>query len=120
MAEELTREDGRKLEVWKKKLRVWKLGDCCETANRGDDPRFAFHENSDKRDGARDLGSLPEQVPDGIRGRLQQQHCAEKGDIRLHFDILHLMREDLASMGHSPSEDDFYAVPYLQVTTPLP
>jgi len=68
MAEELTQKDKRKLEVWKKELRVWKLRDCCETANRGDNPRFAFHENSDKRDGTRDLGSLPEQVPDGMCG----------------------------------------------------
>jgi len=45
-----------------------------------------------------------------LRRRLQQQHCAERGDIQSHFDTLHLMREDLASMGHSPSEDDFYAI----------
>jgi hypothetical protein len=45
-----------------------------------------------------------------LRQWLQQQHCAEKGDIQLHFDTLCLMREDLASMGHSLSEDDFYAM----------
>ena len=72
----------------------------------------SLHENSDKRDGAQDLEEeLPEQVPDGIHGPVvMQQHRAKKGDIRLHFDILCLMCENLASMGHSPSEDDFYAI----------
>ena len=45
-----------------------------------------------------------------LQRRLHQQHCAEKGNIWLHFDTLHLMHEDLASMGHAPSEDDFYAI----------
>ena len=31
-----------------------------------------------------------------LRRRLQQEHCAEKGDVREHFSKLRLMREDLA------------------------
>jgi len=45
-----------------------------------------------------------------LRRRLQQQRCAEKGDVRAHFMILRTMREDLAAMGHSPTDDDFYAI----------
>jgi len=45
-----------------------------------------------------------------LRRRLEQQHCAEKGDVRVHFATLRTMREDLSSMGHSPTDDDFYAI----------
>ncbi len=65
----------------------------------------------------RDLGSLdevlPEQVPDGIRGPVATVAAAtlrRKGDTVSHFATLRTMRENLASMGHSPSEDNFYAV----------
>ncbi|PPQ95155.1 hypothetical protein CVT25_013294 [Psilocybe cyanescens] len=41
---------------------------------------------------------------------LQQERCAERGDVRAHFSKLRLMRKDLAAMGQVPSEDDFYAI----------
>ena len=39
-----------------------------------------------------------------LRRCLQQEQCAEKGDVWAHFLKLHLMREDLASMGHAPGQ----------------
>ena len=45
-----------------------------------------------------------------LRRRLQQERCAEKGDVRMHFLKLCLMREDLASMGHAPGDDKLYAI----------
>ena len=45
-----------------------------------------------------------------MRRRLQQQHCSEKGNVRAHFAIMRTMREDLSSMGHCPTDDDFYAI----------
>src|ERR1700678_1094444 len=45
-----------------------------------------------------------------LRRRLQQEKCVEKGDVRAHFSKLQTMREDLASMGHPPSDDDMYAI----------
>src|ERR1700678_104354 len=45
-----------------------------------------------------------------LRRRLQQEKCVEKGDVRAHFSNLRTMREDLASMGHPPSDDDMYAI----------
>src|SRR6202522_3225275 len=45
-----------------------------------------------------------------LRRRLQQEKCVEKGDVRAHFSKLRTMREDLASMGHPPSDDDMYAI----------
>ncbi|KAF8805143.1 hypothetical protein BYT27DRAFT_7105320, partial [Phlegmacium glaucopus] len=44
------------------------------------------------------------------RRRMQEQRCAEKGDIVAHFATLRTMREDLASMGQSLMENDFYAI----------
>jgi gag-polypeptide of LTR copia-type len=45
-----------------------------------------------------------------LRRRLQQEKCVEKGDICTHFLNLRTMRENLASMGHPPSDDDMYAI----------
>ena len=45
-----------------------------------------------------------------LRRRLQQERCAEKGDVRVHFSKLRTMREDLAAMGHTPGDDEFYAI----------
>jgi hypothetical protein len=57
---------------------------------------------------------LPKQVADGLR-RLTTTvatatQCVEKGDVWAHFATLRTMREDLASMGRSPIEDDFYVI----------
>jgi len=45
-----------------------------------------------------------------LRRHLQQERCAEKGDVWVHFSKLRLMREDLAVMGHAPGDDELYAI----------
>ena len=45
-----------------------------------------------------------------LRRRLQEQRCGEKADVRAHFAKLQTMYEDLAAMGHTPEDDDFYAI----------
>lgn len=45
-----------------------------------------------------------------LRRRLQEQKYYDRDDARLHFAKLRTMREDLAAMGQSPSEDDFFAI----------
>lgn len=45
-----------------------------------------------------------------LRRRLQEQRCGEKADVRAHFAKLRTMYEDLAAMGHTPEDDDFYAI----------
>jgi len=45
-----------------------------------------------------------------LRCHLQQEQCVEKGDVWAHFAKLRMMREDLAAMGHSPDDDEFYAI----------
>jgi len=44
-----------------------------------------------------------------LRHCLQQERCIEKGDVWAHFAKLCTMWEDLATMGHSPDDDKFYA-----------
>ena len=41
---------------------------------------------------------------------LQVEKCVEKGDVRAHLSKLHTMREDLASMGHPPNDEEMYAI----------
>ena len=45
-----------------------------------------------------------------MRRKLQEQRCAEKGDVCAHFDKMITLREELASLGHSVSSDDFCAM----------
>lgn len=45
-----------------------------------------------------------------LRRCLQDERANEKDDLRVHFDTLRMMRENLSAMGHPPSDDDFYAI----------
>ncbi len=45
-----------------------------------------------------------------LRHRLQEERCAERGDVQAHFAKLRLMREELTSMGHPPDDTEFYAI----------
>jgi hypothetical protein len=45
-----------------------------------------------------------------LRRRLQAEKCAEQGDVRAHLNKLQAMREDLASMGGSISDEDFTSI----------
>lgn len=45
-----------------------------------------------------------------LRRRLQEQRCGDKADVRAHFAKLRTIYEDLAAMGHTPEDDDFYAI----------
>ena len=41
---------------------------------------------------------------------LQVEKCVEKGDVQAHLSKLRTMREDLASMGHPPNDEEMYAI----------
>jgi hypothetical protein len=45
-----------------------------------------------------------------LRRRLQELRCTEKGNVVEHFATMRTMREVLASMGESLTENDFYAI----------
>ena len=82
-----------------------------ETTNCKPNSIIIFYEDScSTRNMARAGKSFPETVADGIRRRLQDQHCPEKGDVIAHFATLRTMREDLASMGQPLAENNFYAI----------
>ena len=116
--EKLKAEDEKKLEVWREKLRVWKLGEAVVKQQiAATIPDSLFMKIRTKGTALeiwealmKDFQNKSRMVSVDLRRRLQQQRCAEKGDVRSHFATLRMMREDLASMGHSPSEDDFYAI----------
>jgi len=116
--EELTEDDEKRLETWKEKLRVWKLGqaivkqqiaatipDSLFMKIRGKGTAYEIWEAL-----TNDFQNKSRMVSVDLRRRLQQQRCDEKGDVRAHFATLRTMHEDLAAMGHAPTEDDFYAI----------
>jgi hypothetical protein len=45
-----------------------------------------------------------------MRRKLQSEKCNEQGDVRAHLVKLQIMREDLASMGGSISDEDFTSI----------
>lgn len=45
-----------------------------------------------------------------LRRRLQEERCGNKDDVRTHVTKLRTMYENLAAMGHPPSDDDFTAI----------
>lgn len=45
-----------------------------------------------------------------LHRRLQDKKAGNKDDLRAHFNELRTMRENLASMGHPPTEQEFYSI----------
>ena len=45
-----------------------------------------------------------------LQQRLQELRCAKKGNIVEHFAVLQTIQEDLASMGESLTENNYYAI----------
>ena len=45
-----------------------------------------------------------------MQRKLQEQRCTEKGDVHAHFDEMITLHEELASLGHSVSFNDFCAM----------
>ena len=45
-----------------------------------------------------------------LRRRLQDERCGEGNDVHTHFDTMRTMREDLAAIGGSISDEDFTAM----------
>jgi hypothetical protein len=45
-----------------------------------------------------------------LRKQLQVTRCTKNGNVRTHFDNIRTMREELASLGTSLSEQDFSAI----------
>jgi len=116
--EDLMEADEKRLEEWKEKLHIWKLGEAVvkqQIVATISDSLFmkiqgkgTVHEIWEAL--TKNFQNKSRMVSVNLRRRLQQQHCADKGDVQTHFAILRTMHKDLASMGHPPTEDDFYAI----------
>jgi len=103
---------------WKKAVKEWRQGEAVVKQQiAGTIPDSLFMKIRGKGtareiwDGlGDDFQKKSRMISVDLRRRLQQEKCVEKGDVRAHFSKLRTMREDLASMGHPPSDDDMYAI----------
>ena len=115
---ELSKEDKALETEWKKEMKEWKQGEAIakqQIASSIPDSLFMkIRAKGTAREIWTELGNHFEKrsrmVSIDLRRRLQEIRCAEKGDVLAHFATLRTMREDLASMGESLTENDFYAI----------
>ena len=113
-----TLEEERLTKEWKAELKEWKQGEAVVKQQIASTiPDSLFMKIRDKGTASEIWDALKGEfqnksrmVAVDLRRRLQQERCAEKGDVRTHFAKLRAMREDLAAMGHIPGEDEFYAI----------
>lgn len=105
-------------ESWKKEMKTWKQGEAVVKQQiAGTIPDSLFMKIRGKGSAkeiwdalASDFQKKSRMITVDLRRRLQEERCEEKGDVRTHFSKLRTMREDLAAMGNTPSDDDFYAI----------
>ena len=103
---------------WKKAVKEWRQGEAVVKQQiAGTIPDSLFMKVRGKGtaweiwDGlGDDFQKKSQMVSVDLRRHLQQEKCVKKGDVRAHFSKLRTMWEDLASMGHPPSDDDMYAI----------
>ena len=112
-------EAQKKLDAdWKKELREWKQGEAVakqQIASSIPDSLFMkIRTKATAYDIWKELENhfqnRSRMVSVDLRRRIQEQRCAEKGDMVTHFATLRTMREDLAAMGQPLNENDFYAI----------
>ena len=111
-------EEERLIKEWRAELKEWKRGEAIvkqQIAATIPDSLFMKIRNQGTaleiwEALQSDFQNKSRMVAVDLRRRLQQERCAEKGDMQAHFSKLRLMREDLAAMGHPPGEDEFYAI----------
>ena len=112
-------EENKKLETeWKKDLKEWKQGEAIakqQIASSIPDSLFMkIRAKGTAYNIWTELGKHFEKrsrmVSIDLRRRIQEQRCTDKGDITEHLATLRTMRENLASMGESLSDSDFYSI----------
>lgn len=114
----LTQEQEAEEVEWKKLLKAWKQGEAIVKQQiAGTIPDSLFMKIRTQGTAkqiwealSKDFQNKSQMVSVDLRRRLQEEKCQDKADIRAHFNKLRTMREDLASMGHPPTEQDFYAI----------
>ena len=114
----LTKDEEKEMKEWKKELKHWKQGEAIiKQQIAATIPDSLFMKIRGKTTALKIWDALTKEfqnkskmVSVDLRRRLQQERCADKGDVRSHFDKLRTMRKDLASMGSPPGEDELYAI----------
>jgi uncharacterized membrane protein YgcG len=117
-AEELSTADSLLMQEWRKELKVWKQGEAVvkqQIAASIPDSLFMKVRNEMTAFNIwKALSAIfqtkSRMVAVDLQRRLQMERCAEKGDVRAHFTKLRTMREDLAALGQTIPEDDFYTI----------
>ena len=113
-----TSDDEKKLEAWREKVKVWRQGEAVVKQQiAATIPDSLFMKIRTKGTAYQiwealilEFQNKSWMVSVDLRRRLQQQRCGDKGDMRTHLATLRTMREDLAAMGHAPTDDDFNAI----------
>ncbi len=113
-----TRDEEKEIKEWKAESKEWKQGEAIVKQQiTATIPDSLFMKIRDKGTALeiwealqQDFQNKSRMVAVDLRRRLQQERCVEKGDVRAHFAKLRTMREDLATMGHPPDDDEFYAI----------
>ncbi|KAG9225295.1 hypothetical protein CCMSSC00406_0009851 [Pleurotus cornucopiae] len=106
------------LNQWKEDLKEWHQGEAVVKQQiAGTIPDSLFMKIRSKGSAreiwetlAADFQKRSRLVAIDLRRQLQETRLAEKGDMRVHLAQLRSLREILASMGHPPDDDDFFAI----------
>ena len=112
-------DEQKKLEIeWKKEFKEWRQGEAIMKQQIASSiPDSLFMKIQDKGAAYNIWSELRKHfekrsrmVSIDLRQRLQEIRCAEKGNITEHLITLRTMREDLASMGETLTNADFYSI----------
>jgi hypothetical protein len=114
----LSEEQGKLDAQWKRDVKEWRQGEAIAkqqiTSSILDSLFMKVRAKGTAYEIWTELGKHFEKrswmVSIDLRRRLQEQRCADKGNIVEHFATLRTMREDLSSMGEPLTDTDFYAI----------
>lgn len=110
----LTEEQGKLDTEWRKDVKEWKQGEAIakqQIASSIPDSLFVkVRAKGTAYEIWTELGKHFEKRSQILRRRIQELQCADKGSIMDHFATLCTMREDLASVGESLTENNFYTI----------
>jgi len=103
---------------WRKELKTWEQEDAIVTQQLvATIPDSLYMRHRDRKTArllwvaVRDsFQNRSRMVAVDLQRKLQAERFAEKGDLQAHFDNLCRMREELAALGKTLDEDDFYAI----------
>ena len=114
----LTMEQKKLKTEWKKDVKDWKQGKAVAKQQIASSILDSLFMKVRAKGSAYDIWTelgkhfekRSQMVSIDLQQRLQELRCAEKGNIVEHFAVLQTIQEDLASMGESLTENNYYAI----------